>query len=372
MYAPIANNIVLIAVLVEFRVIVGSHPSIVGLLAHQRWILLLGLGTTAGVVVQAASLIPSLRRANLGLSWHLDPKHHAVRTVIGLSGWTFGLVIANQLALLVVLAVSFSIHTAGAVSAYSYAYKFFQLPYGILAVSIMTATTPVLAEHWTRGDLEAFKVRLSTGLRTMLALIIPAAVGMLVLARPFVEVLGKGTTATGQSLSMLAIGIPGFCVFLYTIRAFQAIQDLRSAFWLYVVENAINIALAIALAPSLGVRGVSLSISVAYTVAAITALIVLRRKIGGIRGDLLAAPVRRVVVSSVALAVAASLGVNVSASGSEILLLVRLGLGVLAGGAAFVLVAGLLAQLNLARTTGRGPSHARSTRQGRRRGRIKD
>ena len=46
---------------------------------------------------------------------------------------------------------------------------------------------------------------------------------------------------------MLALGLPGFCVFLYTVRAFQAMQDLRTAFWLYVVENGVNVALAIVL-----------------------------------------------------------------------------------------------------------------------------
>ena len=155
---------------------------------------------------------------------------------------------------------------------------FFQLPYGIVAVSIMSATAPELTARWARGDLEAFRRRMSTGLRTMLAVIIPAAAGELILARPLVAlVVGHGaaagdTTLTAQALSMLAIGLPGFCIFLYAIRVLQSVQDLRSAFWLYALENGINIVLAVALAGHFGVRGIAFSISAAYSLAAVAAL----------------------------------------------------------------------------------------------------
>ena len=65
---------------------------------------------------------------------------------------------------------------------------------------------------------------------------------------------------------MLTLGLPGFCLFLYAIRVLQSVQDLRSAFWLYALENGINIVLAVTLAGPLGVRGIALSISIAYTV----------------------------------------------------------------------------------------------------------
>ena len=51
-------------------------------------------------------MVPSLRRAGLRLRWQPDFRHEAVRTILRLSGWTFGLVVANQVALLVVLALS--------------------------------------------------------------------------------------------------------------------------------------------------------------------------------------------------------------------------------------------------------------------------
>src|SRR5205807_263536 len=73
--------------------------------------------------------------------------------------------------------------------AYSAAYIFFQLPYGILAVSILTALTPDLAERWSRHDLTGFRRRLGTGIRTGALVLLPAAVGYLVLARPLIALL---------------------------------------------------------------------------------------------------------------------------------------------------------------------------------------
>ena len=88
----------------------------------------------------------------------------------------------------------------------------------------------------------------------MLAVILPASVGMLILAKPAVALLlGHGATRladandTGSALALFALGLPGFCTFLYVVRVLQSMQRTRVAFWLYLVENGINVALALAL-----------------------------------------------------------------------------------------------------------------------------
>lgn len=349
MFTPIANNVVLIVVLLVFGATV-RHASVAGVAANRGQLLLLGLGTTAGVVAQAGLMIPSLRRAGLRLRWHPDFHHEAVRTILRLSGWTFGLVVANQLALLVVLALSEKVGP-GAVSAYTYSYIFFQLPYGIVAVSIMSATAPELTARWATGDLVAFRRRMGIGLRAMLGIVIPAAAGELILARPLVAlVLGHGaahdaTTATAQALAMLALGLPGFCVFLYAVRVLQSVQDLRSAFWLYAFENGVNIVLAVALAGHFGVRGIALSISIAYTLAAVVALAYLRARFQGLAGDILGRPLFHVALATCALIVGAALGSNFSGSDTTVVALGRVITGTVAGAAAYVLAGGGLAEM---------------------------
>ena len=68
------------------------------------------------------------------------------------------------------------------------------------------------------------------------------------------------------------------------VRVFQSMQDTRTAFRLYLVENGINIVLGVLLVGPLGVRGLALSVSIAYTVAALLALSVVRSRVGGLGG----------------------------------------------------------------------------------------
>ncbi len=363
MFVPIVNNVVLIVVMVVFRQLVG--PALVGapggaaaLVAERGWLLLLGVGTTFGVVAQAVALVPALRRAELHLRWRPRLRHEAVRTVVRLSGWTFGLVLANQVALTVVLALSEAIGPR-AVSAYTYSWQFFQLPYGVVAVSVITVTAPELAERWTLGDLDGFRRRLAGGLRAVLAVIVPSAAALVVLAEPGVSLLGHltgqaGSAATAQALAVLALGLPGFCVFLYAIGVLQAIQDMRSAFWLYALENTVNIVLALALYHPLGVRGIAASIAAAYTVAAIAALGRVRQQVHGLAADLVTGPLRRIVVASAVLVLAAAAGVNVTASTSGPGLLVRVLVGAIAGAIGYLAIMGLAAAL--ARRHQRPPS----------------
>ena len=360
MFVPIANNLVVIAVLVWFRALV-PHPSLATIDAHHRALLILAVGTTLGVVVQAALLVPSLLRSDLHIRFLWAPAHEAMRRITRLAGWTFGWVVANQVALFVILALADG-STPGSVTAYNYAYTFFQLPYGIVAVSVMSAVTPSLSARWATHDAVAFRHRVAFGLRGILAIIIPSAVGMLILARPVIDlVLAHGpysladAQATSAALAMLALGLPGFCTFLYMIRVFQSMQDTRTAFKLYLVENAVNIVLGVVLVGPLGVRGLALSLSIAYSVAALLAMAVVRQRIGGLGGPDLTTPVTRVLAASAVMAVTTVLAVNVSGADTGWALVARVAFAVVVGAGAYLGAAVVL-----------GARHARRAAGGRR------
>jgi len=185
---------------------------------------------------------------------------------------------------------------------------------------------------------------MDVGLRATLAVIVPSAAAMVVLARPLLELLGTmighpgATGTTAVALAMLSLGLPGFCVFLYVVRVLQSTQDLRSAFWLYALENGSNIVLALALFRPLGVRGIMLSISVAYSVAAVAGLWHVRRHLGGLDRHRLWRPLGRVALATAALAAGTVLGSSVTGSETALALVERLLLG-LAGGAALLVLA---------------------------------
>jgi peptidoglycan biosynthesis protein MviN/MurJ (putative lipid II flippase) len=191
---------------------------------------------------------------------------------------------------------------------------------------------------------------MSYGLRGMLAIIIPATVGMLILSHVLSDLIfahGATTTAgagtIGSTLAMFSLGLPGFCVFLYMTRVLQSMQDTRTAFYLYVVENVINVVVGLALVGPLGVRGLALSLSIAYSVTAVLAVGVLRGRLGSLGGDQVAQPVKRVVLASAAMAVVTVLAVNVSSAQTGFGVFVRVALAVVVGLIAYGGTAALLA-----------------------------
>ena len=199
-FVPIANNVVVIVILLWFHAMV-PHPSLAAVQRNEHALILLGLGTTVGVLAPGLLLVPSLARARLHLRFLWEPRHEAMRTIVRLASWTFGFVVANQVALVVILALADAVHPQGAVTAYTYAYIFFQLPYGVVAVSIMSVVTPSLSARWALGDIAGFRRRMAYGLRSMLAIIIPSAVGMLILARVLIDlVLAHGSTTVDRRL----------------------------------------------------------------------------------------------------------------------------------------------------------------------------
>jgi putative peptidoglycan lipid II flippase len=216
-------------------------------------------------------------------------------------------VITNQLAQLFILVLAND--SAGNVSAYVYAFTFYVVPHGLLAVSIMTTMTPNLARRARAGDTEGLRHEFGLGLRYIVVLVLPASVLFVVLAQPMLAVIVRhqftahDAVTTADTLQAFAISLVPFSVYLYVMRAFYALKDTRTPFFLNAFENALNIVLAIALFPRFGVQGLALGWSGAYFVSAGVALWVLRRRIGGV-------PDREAVASTVRAGIAAlALGV---------------------------------------------------------------
>ena len=148
-FAPVLNNIVVIAALLALPVIATEPPTVTSVLQDPKLVVLLGLGTTAGIIAMALVLLPALRHAGARLHWVWEWRHPAVRHLARLSGWTIGYVATNQVAFWVALFLAYG--TRGDASVYLAAFTFFQLPHGLFAVSIMTALAPELASPRVAG-----------------------------------------------------------------------------------------------------------------------------------------------------------------------------------------------------------------------------
>jgi putative peptidoglycan lipid II flippase len=210
-----------------------------------------------------------------------------LREILRLGGWTIGYVVANQVALVVVLRLASGLDP-GAITAYQTAFIFFQLPHGLLAVSIMTSTTPELARAAQKGDRRMLSRRYREGGAMLLTLMIPAAAGLALLGYSIVQiVLERGlfdhedTVRTGRTIVAMALGLPGFSVYLYSLRVFYARRDTKTPFFLILGENVTNIVVAVALI-GLDEAGLGLAFAVAYTLAAGVTVVTLERRVPGL------------------------------------------------------------------------------------------
>jgi putative peptidoglycan lipid II flippase len=369
-FAPVLNNVVVICLFVALARVSGDDLTIGGVQDDPILLVVLGLGTTAGIVAMTLVLLPAMRRAGVRLRWRPEWRNPALRTLVRLSGWTLGYVVTNQLLLLVLLTLMNGTGE-GAVSAYTYAWLFFQLPYGLFAVSIMTTFTPELSTHASRLDLPAYRARFAQGLRSVLLVMVPTVAGYLVLATPIVSVLLErgefGATSVDTTVTVLvwlAVALPGYTVFLYTMRGFTAFRDTRTPFLLNLGESIFNAVLAVALVGPFGLGGVIASYAIGYSVGAVVALVVLRRRVHGLGGRATGASVARDVLAAAAMALVLVVLVRLVDVGGTTGTALQLVAGVTVGAVVYLAVLALLRSEDLQPVRAAVTTRARRRRGG--------
>jgi putative peptidoglycan lipid II flippase len=348
MFAPILNNVIATATFFLFAALTarGTTPTPMSITTLQKYVLV--GGTTLGVVVMSLALWPPLRRLGFRWRWTLDLSDRGFRRIGRLAGWALVYVIVNQLGYLVVIALA--TRSQGGYTAYTSSFIFFQLPYAIFAVSIMTALLPSLSSRWADEDVAMFRSQLAQGLRGTAFIVVPAAFGYLALAVPIVRLLlqhgvmrAESTELLARVLQVFSIGLFSFCAFQLLLRAFYAMQDTRTPALINVFAVGLNTAVNFIYFRYLRVEGLALGHATAYTFAAIVAVAILRRRLGGLEGRRLLPAFGRILVGGVATGAAAYLvatwlgrALGTAGLGPQLL---QVGGGVLAGLLTFIAVA---------------------------------
>ena len=344
-WAPVLNNVIVIVALALMARAVRGERSLATATTRSSLRLWLAVPTTAGIVAMAASLLPALARAGVRVRLRPHRRHPAVQRVLRLSRWTAGYVVANQLALFVVTALTKP--GTGGSTAYFLAFLILQLPIGLLAMSVTTTFTPELARARQARDRDAFVGTFTAGARALAVVLFPAAAGLAALARPVVAVVlehgsyrSAAADVTAHALAAFAVGMPFLAGYLYLMRGFYAHDDTRTPFIVNLVENGINIVVAVALVGRFGVPGLAWSFTAAYALAGSLALRALDWKVRGVGLRPLLASLVRIAVPAVVCGEAAWLASRVVGSDEGLGALARLVVGTAVG--AGVYVAGLV------------------------------
>ena len=312
MFAPILNNLTVIATFGVYALLVGSGTTSVESITFAEKTVL-AAGTTLGVAAMTSALWPSLR--SLGFRWHLrfDWNHPAVRRLGKLALWVVVYVVANQVAYIVIMVFTGKFEDGYQI--YASAFILFQLPHAIVAVSIFTALLPPMSGRWAAHDIDGLRTLFSRGVRDTVVVIVPAALGYLALAVPIVSLLlqhGRADAADAENiahtLQAFAVGLPFFSAFQLLTRTFYAMQDTRTPAFVNVAAAVVNIAANLLyLSFDWGVPGLALGHATSYAFATLVCLVVLRKRLGRIDGAQIASTLARVIPAALLAAGAAFL-----------------------------------------------------------------
>jgi putative peptidoglycan lipid II flippase len=340
MFAPILNNLLVIATFIVFAQLPGPAAGS-ALLVTGAQKLLLAIGTTLGVVGMTVALWPAVRGVGFRFRWRTGFGHPAVVRIAHLAKWVVVYVVANQVGYLVILVLATPIR--GGYTAYAAAFIVFQLPHAIFAVSIFTALLPGMAGRWTAGDPAGVRELFSRGVRDTAVVILPAAAGFVVLALPIARLLFEHGHAQildarliASTLRAFAIGLPFFSTFQLLTRTFYAMQDTRTPALVNIAAAAVNVGadLLFMLGFGLGVPGLALGHATSYAFATVVCLLILRRRVGGLDGGrvmdtLVRAVPAAALASGAALLVTAGFHSDATQVGLAIEVVLAVGAGVL-------------------------------------------
>ena len=261
MFAPIANNVIAIATFAIFIVVAGTSAAADGVLTTEQ-VLLLGIGTTLGVVLQALILIPVLSRAGYRWRPRFDWRDQGLGQAGKLAGWTIGLVLVNQLTYLVItrLAAQANVDaaaagaTAAGITTYQKAHLVFMLPHSVITISIVTALLPAISRLAHEGKLREIGQDIAGAMRIVAALIAPIAALLFVLGADVGVVLfgyGAATveqaTVMGEIVQVFMLGLLPFTLFYVLLRGFYSLEDTRTPFIVTVAFSAVMLALVVGL-----------------------------------------------------------------------------------------------------------------------------
>jgi len=356
MWAPVLNNLVVIASGGLFLAITHAAPH-AGQLSHGQ-ILVLALGTTGGIVVQTIALLPGLRAVGFHLRLRTDWRASPLVAAGPFAAWMVAYVVTNQLGYVVIVNLATASGRARGnpdfgYSAYTYAYALFSLPYAVVAVTVITALFPRMSRSATAHRRGEIANTLAAGLSLSGTLLVPAT-ALLVALGPLVGavVFAHGNTdlsnarLTGATLAAFAVGLVPFSAFQLQLRAFLALRDSRTPALVNVAVTALNVVadliLYVALPPREKVVGLALGFVASYVLGAFWFARVLRRRLGP-------ANEHRVLRTHFRLTVAAAIAVVPAYAAARLLTgglgldpessFVALAVGSLIGGALFFAIA---------------------------------
>lgn len=278
MWAPIANNLLAISL---FSFFLYKYPNISLSDITNSQVRLLGLGTTAGIVLQAIILIPFLRGNGFSLRFSWKWRGLGLRHSLTLGSWTLISLFVSQLGFLAtvnlatragVSATSAGISYGAGYTPYANAYLILLLPHSIIAISVATAILPQLSNLVIDKNLDRIKFQIAQALRLIAIPIVPASFFFLFFGSFITQVIFPGIDPDsarylGEILSAFSLAAIPLAMNLVGIRTLNAFENTKLQALSNAVINLIALLISIIFYFSLPAEKVTLGLALAFTLS---------------------------------------------------------------------------------------------------------
>ena len=301
-WAPVLNNLVIMLVAGMFLLVAGPGRTPEDVSTTE--LTLLGAGTAAGMALQALVLFIALTRTGYRWRPRLDLRGSGLGEAVRTAGWMMLYTLLTQAGLWITTNIANAANVAGleqgrdvgaGITAYNLAYQLFQLPYAIIAVSLITVLLPRMSAHADDRDWNAVRADFSRTMRISAFVLVPMSFAIALFAVPLsVLAFARGSISVadaaniGQILAVMALGLVPFTTFQLMLRVFFAMGDTRTPAMIAIANLAVHSALAftsyLLLPPEYVVVGVAAGFMFSFLSGLIIAGNVLSRRIGGLDG----------------------------------------------------------------------------------------
>ncbi|MAT97392.1 MAG: murein biosynthesis integral membrane protein MurJ [Anaerolineaceae bacterium] len=231
----------------------------------------LAWGTVVGGVLHIGIQVPALVKYRIGYRPSLKWRLSGVSEIVRLMGPRIVTLGAVQIADLFIIRLTSGL-PEGNTSGYFYGYALMQLPETLFGTAIALVIFPTLAELFNAGEREQMRETAVNALGIIWTLTIPAAALMVLLGEPAIAFLLEGDVFDAASTRLVYSVLLAFSVRLVSeatleivARLFYAQHNTRTPMFAYIGWLVINVAIAYALVDSMGVVGLALASTVAFT-----------------------------------------------------------------------------------------------------------
>lgn len=258
------------------------------LLAQKFSITALMVAHVVSEFAQFIVIYPGLRKTNYKYKFEIDLKDEYMQRIAELIPPILISVAINDLNNMIDKSMASSL-VSGSVSALNYSAKLNSLVSGIFITALITVLFPMFSKEASAKNYAKMKELLATSINVILLIVVPAAIGMIVLSTPITRLAyergsfdSAATAMTASALVFYSMGLIGNAIKMMLNRVFYALQDTKTPMINGAYNLGLNFVFNLFFVQFMGHNGLAFATSITTTLTAFVLIYKLRKKIGNL------------------------------------------------------------------------------------------